>query len=426
MAGKSENWEPISADELRVGHYIKIDHHWLAHSFARNVFQISREQEIETIRNTGLTRLYVDLARSVLGQVGAAVDADEVLPEQSQPEAEQEVAAPATAPLGAEAEAGGADQVREHRAALERIGARYSATIGQTRSLLSLLNAASTDVKEDMDLLVAANVDALLSGSTPLAMVDIDAPLNSAQRNVLLGIDAVGICGVLGKQMGLAERELRTLSHAASLHLIGLLRLPSELAEETPEGGQVLSPLFRRYPEVSARMIVECGGFPPEVIRVVREHRELPDGSGFPDGLKDRQIHPLALILGAVRAYQVLCAGTDSEPAQALAHMYRDLRTVYGDEIILNLITALTVYPPGSFLQLSDGSIGRVLRVNEGHRMRPVVGVINQDLDVGNTRIVDLSREEELHVVRLVNLPLLPLKILEQCRAKWAGMAIAR
>jgi HD-GYP domain-containing protein (c-di-GMP phosphodiesterase class II) len=416
MTDDAHNWEPISADELRVGHYIKIDHHWFDHPFVRNIFELSKDEEIEIIRSTGLTRLYVDHARSHVATAGSA-DGEG---------AGGELQDAATEVRIEEELSENFERIQEHREALEEVSTRYTETVVQTRALLSLLNAADSSVKENLDALVDSNVDALLSGASPLALVDSEAPWNTAQRNVLLGIDAVGICGGLGKQMGLEEKDLRTLTHAASVHLVGLNRLPPALTDETPEGGQSASPLFRRYPELSARIVVECGGFSPEVIRVVREHRELPDGSGFPYGLKGNQIHPLALILGAVRTYQVLCSGEKAEPAQALAHMYRNMRNVYGAKIINNLVSTLTVYPPGSFVQLSDGSIGRVLRVNEDSRMRPVVGVVKNDLDVDNTRIVDLSLEDDLQIVRLVSRPLLPPKLLEKCRSSWTGMAITR
>jgi HD-GYP domain-containing protein (c-di-GMP phosphodiesterase class II) len=409
------NWEPIGADELRVGHFIKIDHHWFDHPFVRNIFAISKEQEIETIRSAGLTRLYVDYARSQAAWESVAEDADE------------DGWLDDTATIAcSEEESGHFERIREHREALEQVSVRYSDTVIQARSLLAMLNAADSSVKESFDALVDANVDALLSGESPLALVDTEAPWTAEQRNVLLGVDAVEICGALGKQMELSARELRTLTHAASVHLVGLSRLPHEMADESAEAGKSGSSLFRRYPELSARIVAECGGFPPEVIRVVREHRELPDGNGFPYGLKGNQIHPLALLLGAVRTYQVLCTGDGSEPAQALARMYRAMRSVYGARIINNLISALTVYPPGSFVQLSDGSIARVLRVNEAQRMRPVVGIVRQDLDIDNIRIVDLSLDEEVQIVRLVNRPLLPPKLLEQCRSSWTGMAITR
>ena len=148
-------------------------------------------------------------------------------------------------------------------------------------------------------------------------------------------------------------------------------------------------------PEIGAQILRQCGGFAATVIRIVREHRERPDGSGFPHALAGEQIHPLALLLGAVREFQVQCRVTDAEPTAALAWLFRELRPVYGEEIIDHLISSTTVYPPGTYVQLSDGSMGRVLRINEADRMRPVVGVIDEE-GGRELQILDLSQEAEL------------------------------
>ncbi|WP_313885040.1 HD domain-containing phosphohydrolase [Desulfofundulus sp. TPOSR] len=45
---------------------------------------------------------------------------------------------------------------------------------------------------------------------------------------------------------------------------------------------------------------------PDPVCRVVREHHERPDGSGYPNGLKDGDIYPLSVIVAAVEVYTAL------------------------------------------------------------------------------------------------------------------------
>ncbi len=417
MAEAAHNWESIDAADLRIGLYIKIDHHWFDHPFVRNIFQISADSEIKTIRESGLTRLYVDYAASnVAVPVLQPLDEAEEMPDADRLPTEEEWRAE---------QAGEAQEVLAHREVLERASAHYTASVHQARSLLSMLNATDTSVSEHLGLLTDANVEALLNGDAPLALVAAQAPWSVPQRMALLGIDAMGICGALGKRMGLSEKDLRILSQAAGVHLVGLQRLPYELREELRDGSQLKSQLFRRYPELSARVAAECGGFSPTVIRVVREHRELPDGSGFPHGLPRQHIHPLALLLGAVRCYQVQCTGEGAEPAAALSYMYRNMREVYGEQLIAHLVSTLTVYPPGSFVELSDGSIGCVLRVNEDNRLRPVVGIVKDHLDIDNARIVDLAQNAALSVVRLLGRTLLPGRLPEQCRSLWTGMAIS-
>jgi hypothetical protein len=415
LAASEENWVPIRADQLRVGHFIKINHSWFDHPFVRRIFQITSEEEVAIIRNARLTKLYVDHDRSTPAPPAEAP--------QRPPEEEQRVAE-RVASLKAEKVAQ-IDRIQEHRAALEVVAQRYTETVQETGALLGMLNAGDRGSVTQLGNWVGRVVETAVGGQAPLALVALDPPRDELQRVAMLATDAVGICGVLGRRLNLAPQQMMALTMAAAVHVCGLQRLPPQLMDETPDGLQRESSVFRQYPAVGAEILRQCGGFPQSVIRIVREHRERPDGSGFPLGLSGETIHPLALVLGAVREFQVQCRTTDIEPTMALSYMYRRLRPVYGEEIIDQLISSTTVYPPGTFVQLSDGSMGRVLRVNEADRMRPVVGIFDEEGNGREMQIVDLLHEAALTIVSLVEKPKLPRRVLEARRRSWSGMGLA-
>ncbi len=106
--------------------------------------------------------------------------------------------------------------------------------------------------------------------------------------------------------------------------------------------------------------------------------------------------------------------------------MYRNMRTIFGDDIINHLVASMTVYPPGTYVLLSDGSIGRVLRINEGNRLRPVVGLFEESADPhAAEEILDLSQTQEISIQRFVDVTLLPRRLVEQAKNTWAGVALA-
>ena len=364
MAANDDNWIPIRADQLRVGHYVKINHSWFDHPFVRRIFRITAEEEVAIIRNGKLTKLYVDPDRSTPVRQSESP--------QRPPDEEQRIAE-RVATLKAEKFAQ-IDRIQEHRAALEAVRESYSDIVGNTADLLSMLNSADPGSVKQLGLWVGRVVETLIRGQSPLALVALDTPVDGPQRIALLATDAVGICGALGRRMGLDPQQLMALTTAAAVHGCGLQRLPPALMDESPDGAQRSVTAFRQYPVLSAEILKECGGFPQSILRIVQEHRERPDGSGFPNGLSGDAIHPLALLLGAVREFQVQCRAPDAEPTAALAYLFRELRPVYGEQLIDQLISSTTVYPPGTFVELTDGSLARVLRVNEADRMRPVVG----------------------------------------------------
>jgi hypothetical protein len=92
------------------------------------------------------------------------------------------------------------------------------------------------------------------------------------------------------------------------------------------------------------------------------------------------------------------------QPNQALSELYVKRQASLSIKVITALVRVLSVYPPGTLVELSDGSIGVVATVNPTDRLRPIIVVYestDQDLE---TRIVDLSNQSVLTILRMVQM----------------------
>ncbi|MEO6186832.1 MAG: HD domain-containing phosphohydrolase [Steroidobacteraceae bacterium] len=416
MTTGTDSWEPIEAAQVQIGHYIKINHRWFDHPFVRRMFQITSEREIAIIRDVELSRMFVDHRRSaVLGAaaeepVAAAAPPGEAVP------AEGAVAA-ASAAADEEQAAKIAEQARinAQRESLAAARARDRVTLERGQALMSALSSADATSAKLVDEFVDYLVAMLNNSTTPLALAASTAPPHSTKRYALQSSDAVSLVAIIGKRLGLKPAQLRVLTQAAATHILGLARLPPEYLDEDPNAKHFSSAAFRHYPLLSASILEQSGGFSFDVLRIVREHRERPDGSGFPRALRGDAIHPHALILGAVRDFQIRSNGATS-PAVALAYMHRHFRSLYGAEIFGHLVSALLVYPVGTFVQLSDGCVARVLSINEAARMSPVVEVFEDSSTLRDWITLDLSQCPGLSIVRALDTSYLPPRMFETAR----------
>jgi hypothetical protein len=390
-----ERWEPIEIPQLRIGHYIKINHRWFDHPFVRRMFEITSERELAIIREVALTRIFVDQNRSAPA-IEAAANVEAAPPAAgAQPDNALEAAA-----LKAQREGLAAAQARA-RATLERAQyANAALNYGDAR--------ASVLLDEFVDYLVAL----LNNSTTPLALLAASLQGQSAQRLALLGSDAVSMAAVIGKRMGLKAPALRTLTRAAATHLLGLARMPAHTVDEEADGAPARTPLYRSYPLLGATILEKCGGFSEDVLRIVREHREKPDGRGFPQGLSGDAIHPHALIVGAVREF-LLRSGNGKSPVTALAYLNKHMRQTFGTEIIGHLANSILTYPAGTHVQLSDGRVARVLRSEEAMRLSPLVEVFEDTNNLRNRATVDLSQRRDLSIVRVLDTSRLPPRMFE-------------
>jgi HD-GYP domain-containing protein (c-di-GMP phosphodiesterase class II) len=425
MTQDADSWEPIEADQLQIGLHIKINHRWFDHPFVRRSFQISSEREIATIRDVQLTRMFVDRSRTVESGAAAPVSVPPApAPVAESAPTESAVAAPDAAASAAEPVNDHAEtaRIKVQRVSLDSARARDRVTHERVQALMGALNSAdatgATLVDDFVDYLVAI----LNNSTTPLALMASAAPPHSRKRYLLQASDAVSLVALIGKRMGLKSAQLRVLTQAAATHILGLARMPPQQLDEEPGNSAFDSDAFRNYPLLSASILKQCGGFSTEVVRIVREHRERPDGSGFPRALKAEGIHPLALILGAVREFQIRCRN-DASPLFALAYLHKNCREIYGAEVIGHLASALLVYPVGTYVQLSDGRTARIHGVNEAARTSPVVEVYEDTASLRDWITLDLVKCPGLSIVRALDTSYLPPRMFETARREHSGSA---
>jgi hypothetical protein len=68
---------PIEANDLRIGHYVRIGDRWFDHPFLKGTFLLSTEEELAAIRSADLALIYIDPARS---QVAATPTPEDRIP----------------------------------------------------------------------------------------------------------------------------------------------------------------------------------------------------------------------------------------------------------------------------------------------------------------------------------------------------------
>lgn len=106
----------------------------------------------------------------------------------------------------------------------------------------------------------------------------------------------------IAKNMGFSEGELEDLELAALLHDVGKIAVPEAILNKP---GRLTNSEFASIKEHPARgqNILEPVLELKEIAKVVRAHHEKYDGTGYPDGLKGREIPLGARIMAIADAY---------------------------------------------------------------------------------------------------------------------------
>lgn len=112
----------------------------------------------------------------------------------------------------------------------------------------------------------------------------------------------------IGKEMGCTAHQMLQIRIASLIHEIGMISLSRELIKKWESSPSQLSETekqsIQKYPLLSEELgaYVDSSG---EISKIVRQHCEQFDGSGFPDGLRNEYIHIVARIIH-VASYLVM------------------------------------------------------------------------------------------------------------------------
>ena len=111
---------------------------------------------------------------------------------------------------------------------------------------------------------------------------------------------------IVGQTLGYQKNDLDNLTQGAFFHDIGKISWPkSFMTKQKPNNDDFK--LMRGHPIAGEYYLSEIWPeVPSEVCRIVREHHERVDGSGYPKGLKNDEIYPLSIIVAAVEVFVAL------------------------------------------------------------------------------------------------------------------------
>jgi HD-GYP domain-containing protein (c-di-GMP phosphodiesterase class II) len=110
----------------------------------------------------------------------------------------------------------------------------------------------------------------------------------------------------VGEALGLSRGRLRQLALGGLLHDMGELSVPSAVLQKPGALDDDEFAAIRRHPEAGERLLRELGGFPAGVLRLVLDHHERLDGSGYPRGLAAGDLDVETRILAVCDVYDAL------------------------------------------------------------------------------------------------------------------------
>jgi len=121
----------------------------------------------------------------------------------------------------------------------------------------------------------------------------------------------------IATEMGLSEETLDGIRMAAALHDIGKITLPAEILSRPSKLSEAELNLIKTHSQKGYDILNDIE-FPWPVARIVYQHHERRDGSGYPLGLKGEEILPEARLLAVADVVEAMASHRSYRPMPGL------------------------------------------------------------------------------------------------------------
>lgn len=198
---------------------------------------------------------------------------------------------------------------------------------------------------------------------------------------------AVGaLATLIGEWLHVKKDDLEVLTTASILHDIGKMKIDSEILLST---GPLSNDQFREMKEhtvLGFDMIQSTPGLGERHALVALRHHERWDGSGYPYGLNGHCIDFLSRIVAVADVFHAM---SSKRPYKDPLPFYKVIREMYystfgsfDPNIILTFTQKIMNSLIGSEVELSNGQIGKIIRINPSDLPNPLVQTKGRFIDL--------------------------------------------
>jgi putative nucleotidyltransferase with HDIG domain len=272
-----------------------------------------------------------------------------------------------------------ASTTREQAAAAQEI---YREAACSMERMFEELEAGTVPRTETLRTVVGNVLSRVLDdGASMLSLLSLQKMKRFDRTLASHALDVCTLSLIVAQDFGVAEGDLEALGAGALLHDIGYVRLPRNLYRRSHDLAEQERMLMQQHPTLGLAILEDAKEDRDSVVRIVVEHHECSNGSGFPRKLTGNSPSVLAQLVGLVDVYDGMVSRHGGRPAMLPHHAIQQLFRLgdtgqYPRELIQSVIGSLGVYPIGSLVQMNTGEQAVIVGMSPMQRLKPVVKVI--------------------------------------------------
>jgi len=300
---------------------------------------------------------------------------------------------------------------------LDKYKVREKNTINEARAYYQKLFTLAEKVKSWVQKNEAINISLIIPLLRSVIQSDLIDSLyyylvfeaDKENEVVAHSIDVTIFSLKIGLGMGYDNKRLLALAMIAFLHDVGMYKISQNILNKKGKLSEKEFKGVQRHPEISANILSGLGDKYTWLADVSLQVHERADGSGYPKGLKEEEIHDYASIIGLVDIYSAMIKDRPYrdriEKNRAMRNIIASSKGKFPVKMVKIFLNQISFFPVNSYVKLNDRSVGRVITTSPNFPLKPTVEIFFDSLGnrLKEPRIIDLSEQPLLYITGSVD-----------------------
>jgi HD-GYP domain-containing protein (c-di-GMP phosphodiesterase class II) len=212
---------------------------------------------------------------------------------------------------------------------------------------------------------------------------------------------AVGLlCGFMANQLKFTQGDIVQAALAGLLADCGMAKVQPSIVQKKTALTHNEFKEIKNHINYSYQMVQHIPSLKEGAKVAIFQHHERLDGSGYPMGLKNNKIHPIAQMIAVADTYHAMTSERmyrkKQSPFRVLELMIQDHFGQFDISALNALCAGIVNFSKGSQIKLSNGQLGEVLFVTEKSPTRPLIKLNHTG------EILNLEKSRELYIEEII------------------------
>ena len=362
-------------DQLVIGMYVaELDRPWIETDFLFQGFEIKNEKEIEKIRDL-CSHVFIDQTKTKQRRKAIVNKSTENIGEiESYPSPPKKL---------------GVFEKEIKRS--EKLYEETGIIVNDFMERIARGEGVDTNLAKQA---VSECVNSILH--SPDAMLWLSQLKNKDEYTAQHSLNVCVLSIVLGRQIGLSEASLNNVGLCGMMHDMGKMLIPLEILNKPGRLEDEEMDIMKTHTTLGHELLKSSHGMYPGAVEVALLHHERLDGKGYPKQVGRSQLSHYTRIVTIADLYDAITSDRVYQKGRTHLEATKILSDISGTHLdqalVIKFIESIGVYPPGSFVELTNGAVGLVVEVSDTMKLRPkVLLILDEDKNSIPEVIVDLS-----------------------------------